>query len=136
MNAIDPWLAGDSPRQERFLELLASIRQKLTTSHVIAELNGLEKARLRLHGAELNRFWSGTIDLLTQWNLDEQLIRLLDVAQRTELAMTRVGLIDSGVIELARRHGCLLITEDERTLAPLALGLCVDCQLVKQIVSG
>ncbi len=134
MKAIDPWLADGRSRQEQFLILLASIREKSTTSHVIAELNGLEKSRLGLYGPELNRFWSGSIDLLMRWNLDEELVRMLDVARQTELSLIRVGLVDAGVIELARRHGCLLITQDEGNLAPLAWELGVDCQLVRQMV--
>jgi len=134
MKVIDPYLAEASSRQEQFLALLTSIREKLTTSHVIAELNGLQNSRLRLRERELERFWSGTVDLLTQWDLDEQLIRLLDVARRTELSMTRVGLIDAGIIELAQRHGCLLITQDEKTLASVAWRLGVDCRLVKQML--
>ena len=133
MHEGNPWLADGPSRQEQFLILLASIRRN-STSHVIAELNGLEKSRLALYGPELERFWSESIDLLTQWNLDEALVRMLDLARQTELSLIRIGVIDAGVIELARRHGCLLMTEDERTLAPLAWELGVDCQLVRQML--
>ena len=101
---------------------------------MIAELNGLERSRLRLVGLELESFWSAGIDLFMQWNLDEELVRMLDLARQTELSVTRIGLIDSGVIELARKHGCLLITQDEKTLAPLAWQLGVYCKLVRQMV--
>jgi rRNA-processing protein FCF1 len=134
IKCVDSWLIADVSRQEQFLNLLASIRHKLTTSHVIAELNGLERSKLDLFGAERQSFWANSIDLLTQWSLDEELVRMLDLARRTELHVTRIGLIDAGVIELARARGCVLITQDERTLAPHAWELGVDCRLVKQIV--
>ena len=55
--------------QQQFLELLRSIREKLTTSHVIAELNGLEKVRLGLYGDGRLEFWRTSIDLLIQWEI-------------------------------------------------------------------
>ena len=122
--------------QQRFLELLGSIREKLTTSHVIAELNGLEKSRLRLYGYGRLDFWRTSIDLLIQWDIDETLIRLLDLAsdESFRACLPEIGAIDTGLIQLALRHECVLITEDERTLAPEAWTRGVDCRLVKQLV--
>lgn len=122
--------------QKQFLELLSSIDEKLTTSHVIAELQGLERARLRLYGNEHLNFWRESLDLLLQWNIDEKLIRLLDMAANQDFRdlIPELGLVDTGLIELAREHGCPLITQDERTLFPRALALGVDCRLVKQLV--
>src|ERR1700761_6106313 len=51
IRSVDPWLIADVSRQEQFLNLLASLRHKLTTSYVIAELNGLERSKLDLSGA-------------------------------------------------------------------------------------
>jgi rRNA-processing protein FCF1 len=123
--------------QRRFLELLGSIREKLTTSHVVAELSGLERSRLHLYGDGLLDFWRTSIDLLTQWDVDERLIRLLDIAgnETFQRCIPRIGLIDTALIHLALRNECVLITQDERTLAPEALTRGVDCRLVKQLVS-
>ena len=122
--------------QRQFLELLRSIRQKLTTSHVIAELNGLEKSRLRLYGDGRREFWRTSIDLLVQWDLDERLIRLLDLASDESFreCLPDIGAADTGLIHLALRHECVLITEDERTLAREAWTRGVECRLVKQLV--
>ena len=116
----EPLLIRD--HQEQFLNLLASIREKLTTSHAIGEIHGLAKARLNLSGDDRLNFWRASIDLLTQWKLDEQLIRLLDMASRGELKerLLDIGIVDSGPIELAAQNGCVLITQDERTLAARA----------------
>lgn len=125
-----------SPAQRAFLELLQSIRSKLTTSHVMAEVSGLSTSRLNLDRDERRSFWRASIDLLTQWDMDETLIRLLDLAAIPEFqtCLPDIGATDTGLIQLALRHGCVLITEDERTLAPQAWGRGVDCQLVKQLL--
>ena len=119
-----------------FLDLLSSVKEKLTTSHVIGELQGLEKSRLNLHEDNHVNFWRSSIHLLTQWNLDENLIRLIDLASHESLgsSLPRIGPSDAGLIELALRHDCVLITQDERTLAPEAWRVGLDCRLVKQLV--
>jgi len=129
----DPLLIRE--QQEQFLDMLAAIREKLTTSHVVAELQGLAKARLKLSGDDRLGFWRNSIELLVQWNLDEQLIRLLDLASREEakLRLPEIGIVDAGLIELAARDNCPLITNDGR-LAGRALADHVDCQLVKQLI--
>ena len=126
----------DTTAQQRFLEVLGSIGEKLTTSHAIAELNGLEKSRLGLHGDSLRDFWRTSIDLLTQWDIDEKLVRLLDIAsgESFQECLPGIGLIDTALIHLALQHECVLITQDEKTLAPAALSRGVDCRLVKQLV--
>ncbi len=50
--------------QEQFLWLLAAIPDKLTTSHVIAEIQGHVNSA-NLYGDDLFNFWQATIDLLT-----------------------------------------------------------------------
>ena len=118
----------------RFLNLLASIPQKLTTSHVLGEVNGLVNVRLGLREPELGRFWDGSIDLLTQWNLDERLIQFLVFARESGSQIKRVGLVDTGLIRLAQENGCPLITGDEKTLAPLAHEQGVDCHLLRNLL--
>jgi len=126
----------DRGAQEEFLLLITSIDEKLTTSHAIAELLGLEKTRLGLYGDDLANFWRASVELLLLWNIDEKLVRLLDLARddRFQTRLPVIGFVDTGLIELAFRSGCALITEDEGTLAPLARQLQVECHLVKQLV--
>ena len=123
--------------QRLFLEAIASIREKLTTSHVMAELNGLEKVRLGLYGDGRLAFWRTSIDLLVQWDIDERLIRLLDLAsdESFRACLPEIGAIDTGLIQMALQHECVLITEDERTLAREAWTRGVDCRLVKDLVA-
>ena len=122
--------------QQSFMDLLKSITVKLTTSHVIAELHGLQKARLGLKAAELESFWSGSIQLLRLWNIDENLVRLLDMATDPELLkyIPIIGLVDAGIIELASSRQCGVITQDERTLSTFAHHRSVRCWQVKELV--
>lgn len=122
--------------QRLFLQLLDSIHEKLTTSHAIAELYGLEKRALRLYGPDLYTFWQSSIDLFVQWRIEETLIRLLDLASHDSLriCLPEIGVTDTGLIDLATRHGCVLITRDARTLAREAYSRQVDCRLVNELV--
>jgi len=126
--------SGNGRRQ--FLALLASIPEKLTTSHVMAELYGLEKRSLKLYPLDLHEFWRTSIDLLVQWRIDETLVRLLDPASHASLRMClpEIGVTDTGLIDLAARHGCVPITSDARTLAREAHIRQVDCRLVRQLI--
>lgn len=123
--------------QLAFLDLMRSIPDKLTTSHAVAELHNLERSRLKLYGPALEIFWRTSVSLLRDWNLDERLVQLLEIAAQQGLAplIPDIGLVDTGLIELARRNECVLITQDERTLARRAWELGVDCRLVKQLIS-
>jgi len=125
---------GTSQRQ--FLRLIASIREKLTTSHVIAELYGLEIRLLKLKPPNLSVFLRDSIDLLRYWGIDEKLVRLLDLALNDGLStrLPEIGVTDTGLIDLASRHGCVLITRDARTLYIEAHRHHVDCRLVNQLV--
>jgi rRNA-processing protein FCF1 len=122
--------------QRRLLALLSSIRDKLTTPHVIAELGGLGKSRLKLYGADRIAFWRTSIDLLIQWQIDERLVRLLDLAAEKsfQACLPDIGTTDTALIQLALQHECVLITEDERTLAREAWRQGVDCRLVTQLI--
>ncbi len=126
--------AHPSARTEA-LSLLNSISVKLTTSHVIAEVNSLVTKRLKIREADLTRFWSGSIELLTLWNLDERMIQLLDLAGDAVEHIIRVGIVDTGLIRLAQQHGYILITNDEKTLAPLAWEQGVDCHILRNLLS-
>ena len=123
--------------QMLFLELVRSVRVKLTTSHAIAELSGLIMRRLNLYGDGRLDFWRTSIDLLVQWDIDESLIRLMDLASSPSLqaCLPDIGVTDTGLIQMALQHECVLITEDERTLAQQAWTNGVDCHLVKHLIA-
>jgi hypothetical protein len=97
------------------MQVLASIPIRLTTSHAIGEVNGLTNSKLDLRGPHLSIFWERSTELLTLWNLGERLIEFRDLARREAPAFPRAGIVDTGLVDLAFREGCVLITNDERT---------------------
>jgi hypothetical protein len=137
LQTIDEDIRRSSSMQQACLELFRSIRYVLTTSHVIGEIQGLQTSRLRLKGEDFQRFWLGTMELLALSKLDERLLRLVeDGFQREDVRhnVSEIGPTDAGLIELALREGCMLLTDDQRTLAPLAYRLGVDCRIFKPML--
>ncbi len=88
---------------------------------------------MKLDEEERKRFWSVSSEYLGRLGLDEQLITLLEMSQRSETRawIGIIGPTDTGLIELARSGGHLLLTDDEKTLSKQAWDLGVDCRLVR-----
>src|ERR1700680_1665803 len=124
----------NSPRlQEACLNLFESIRSVLTTSHVIGEVQGLQN----LTGEDFKSFWLVSMELLALKGLDENLLRLIeDMFDREGVRhnVAEVGPTDAGLIELARREGCVLLTDDQRTLGQLAHRLGIDCRSFRKLL--
>ena len=77
------------------------------------------------------------MELLAAKGLDERLLCLIeDMFHRDDVRnnVAQIGPTDAGLIELARREGCVLLTDDERTLAPLAYRFHVDCRIFKKVL--
>jgi rRNA-processing protein FCF1 len=123
--------------EERYLNLFKSIKSMMTSSHVIGELQGLQNSRLKFDGNDLRRFWLFGMEFMRARNLEEAFVRLLDMEERDYLreSVCRLGPTDTGLIEIARREGCVLLTDDERTLARLAWEQGIDCRLMKQVIA-
>ncbi len=68
-------------------------------------------------------------NLLALSNFDERLLRLIEDGFQHANArhnISKIGPTDAGLIELALREGCILLTDDQRTLMPLAHSLAVE----------
>ena len=133
--ALQPYLRDDDWRQELYLKRFKGIRNLLTTSHVIGELQGLSK-RLRLDENDRKHFWLLAMSTLQQRNLEEELVRLLYLYERDDLREPAClfGPTDVGLMDLAKRNGCVLVTE-ERGLRDLARGRNVICYLLEEWLS-
>jgi hypothetical protein len=128
---VADYLRNEPRRRQAFIELFRSIREINTTSHVIGELQGLQKLR----DVEQKGFWLSSMNWLAEKKLDEKLVRLLDLrGNPLEESLYRIGPCDTGLVELARREGATLLTDDRRTLAPFALNLGVDCRVVEDML--
>lgn len=134
---IAAYLRQDEHRQVAFMQLFDSIPVILTTSHVIGELQGLQT----LKGEYQKGFWTHAMQWLSAKGLDERLVRLIDLYQdeSLRLAVGEVGSTDTGLVSLARQVGCftpdkVLLTDDRRTLAPLARQQQVYCYVVEDLL--
>jgi rRNA-processing protein FCF1 len=123
--------------EEKYLNLFKGIKSLMTTSHVIGELQGLQRSRLKFDGNDLRRFWLLGMEFMRARKIEETLVRLLDMESKQYLreSVCSLGPTDTGLIELARKEGCVLLTDDERTLANQAWEQGIDCQLMKTILA-
>lgn len=119
--------------QEGYLELFTSIRTVVTTSHVIGELQGLWKSRVNRKGDDLRLFWQRSMEFFMEKNLNEELLRLLDLQGREESceAVCALGPADAGLIDLAQRERCSVVTDDW-DLAQRLRSKNVDCFLTQE----
>lgn len=138
LSSLDTELRASEGRQQAYLLMMSSIGVPLITSHVVGELQGLQTSRLGLKDHNLRFFWLHSLEYLLERNLDERLLRLLDMYGRADLreAVCNIGPADAGLIDLALSVGCPLLTDDERTLAWRAWQAGVDCRLVRQIIGA
>lgn len=133
MGRIHASIRESASLQQSCMSLFGSIRSVLTTSHVIGEIQGLQK----LTGDDLRNFWLNSMELLAAKQFDEKLLCLIeDMFNRDDVRnnVGKIGPTDAGLIELARREGCVLLTDDERTLAPLAYRFHVDCRIFRTVL--
>jgi rRNA-processing protein FCF1 len=131
-NKLSNHLVSSKRRQAAFAQLFGEITTVLTTSHVIGEIQGLQG----LKDQDRRGFWLCAITWLREKNTDEALIRLLDMSKEVSSreAIYRIGPTDAGLIDLARREGTVLLTDDRRTLAPMAWRQGIDCRLVEMLI--
>jgi hypothetical protein len=130
-SGLELYLINSHVKQENFLLFFQSIDTVLTTSHVIAELHGLRF----LKGQAQIDFWCCAITLLKKKVLSEELVRLLELDSNGLCRkIGEIGPTDIALTELARSQGCILLTEDRRTLAPWAWSQGVDCRVVQEII--
>jgi rRNA-processing protein FCF1 len=128
---ISEFLRGRTDLQADLLELFRSIPTLLTTSYVIAEVNGLS---LKLKGIDKQEFWRTGMLWLKEGPIDERFARLLDMEAQRDLRepICQIGPVDTGLIKLAQEEGCCLLTDDQGTLAQHAWRRGVDCKVVAQ----
>jgi len=134
-NALTDYLRYDFPAQRKLLGLFDSIQEILITSHVVGELTGLHNARTKL---PLGEFWLSSVKYLARKKVDERLLRLVEICDSDEglKSVSEIGPTDSGLINLARREQCVLLTDDDKTLARRAwnMGLGDQCKLVRNLL--
>ena len=123
---------GDPTRQRSFLKLFESIRQLFTTSHVIGELKSRHKVPKEIQ----QDFWTSAMDFLAGKGLSEELVALLELKMhpRSRMIVCAAGPTDAGLMELAARRKCALLTDDRRLFAWMRLYPGLDVQLVENVL--
>jgi predicted nucleic acid-binding protein len=104
-------------RQGDYLQFFDSINQILFTSHVIGELKSRESKRLP---PQLYReFWLSSMDYLKRKHADEKLLALLSMHEDEFFRdiVCSLGPVDAGLVALAKKENCVLLTDDGRLLS-------------------
>lgn len=114
------------------VQLFDGIQTIMTSSHVIAEIQGLQGFTGNLH----REFWLFAMTWLTSKRLDERLIHLLELNRNPQFrnSVSEIGPTDTTLLEIALRERTVLLTDDGRTLAPKAWTQRIDCRLVETLL--
>jgi hypothetical protein len=128
---ISPYLRARS-EQASMVDLFDGIQIIMTSSHVIGELQGLQ----RLKRGYQRDFWLFAMRWLSEKGLDEQLVCLLDLNadSRWQNSICEIGPTDTGLLEIAFREGAVLLTDDKDTLARSGWAQGIDCRLVETLL--
>ncbi len=107
-----PGYIGDPTAEASFRSLFRSIRKLFITSHVIGELRSRYRVRQNIH----REFWLSAMKTLSDRGLNEELLALLEMYKNDALRqiVSISGPIDAGLVALANREGCALLTDDAR----------------------
>jgi len=107
-----PKYITDPTTERAFLAFLDSIKEVLTTSHVIGQI----KSRRALAPDIYREFMLSSMDFLSRKGLSERLVTLLSMREddNSRRLICTVGPTDAGLVTLARQENCLLLTDDNR----------------------
>ena len=129
---VSDYLLNNPAYQRNFLDLFQSIRKVMFTSHVIAEIQRLAQQQDNY----IREFWQNAFVFLREKKVDEQLIKILSLAEKPEAELVgEIGPTDTALIELARREKCCLLTDDRRTLGAKASVRGVKCVFPEEVLT-
>lgn len=130
---LDECLDNNPDAQRNFRNLLAGAKEILITSHVIGEI----KSRTYVSGGRLHTiYWQSWMNFLDKHNVAEKLITLreMNADERLRGIVRLVGPTDAGVVALANREDCSVLTHDSRMYDWLRSFPEVVIELVKNAV--
>jgi predicted nucleic acid-binding protein len=126
---------------ERWLTLFQSVRARLTTQHVIAELYGL-RGKLDLTDEDASRYWQRWTQFLVQHEVEQRSCTLDEIQASRGFAElnARLGPTDAGLILLARNEGgtlgqeAVILATDDGELYAEARHVGVRSELLPNLV--
>ena len=102
-------------RDDYLARFSKEIRPLRTTAHVIAEIQGLAETRVGLYSQDLCSFWRHSFDFLLGKDLDESLVRLIELRELNRI-VCEIGVIDTALIHLTHKEGGILLSTDRRLI--------------------
>lgn len=114
LHGVPPYIT-DPTSERNFLDFFHSIKEVLTTSHVIGQI----KSRHKLPPDIYRDFLLCAMKFLSEKGLDERLVTLLGLYEQEDSRqmMCSLGPTDAGLVALARQENCALLTDDSGLLA-------------------
>lgn len=129
---LHPCLADNPTSKRNFRTLLDSIEEIMITSHVIGEIRSGSHIPQDLHAI----YWQGCLDFFDAHNVSEMLVTLRDLNSDEGLRqiVRTFGPTDAGLVALANRERCLLLTHDGRLYTWLGAFPQMKIELVENLV--
>lgn len=113
---LTDYLERDPRLQQRLLDLLDTIEEIVITPNVIGEIRSKRYLKpISLHKA----YWENCMEFFRRHNVREVLVPLSDLEQNegTKRLTCEFGPTDAGLMVLASREKCSLLTNDDRWYA-------------------
>lgn len=131
-SGLRPYL-NDPQNASNFHTLLERVEEFLITPHVIGEIRSETHVYPEHHAA----YWRQSMDFLERRNFSEKLITVAELNQSEALRriVCAVGPTDAGLVALASREQCVLLTDDGRLYNWLGAFPDMEIQLVENLVS-
>ena len=125
-----PSYLGDPTAEAAFSALISNIRKLMITSHVIGELRNRYRIPSEIHA----EFWKCAMAFFAEKQVDERLITLFEMytSEPMRIVVTVAGPIDAGLVALAQRERCVLLTDDNRLLSWMDKSAGIE--LVKNVI--
>lgn len=130
---LTDFLERDPLKRKRFLQLLDNIGEMIITSHVIGEIRRERYVNPPdFHAA----YWSHCLEFFSRHNVREELVTLADLNrdEKTKQIVCEFGPVDAGLMVLANREKCYLLTNDDNWYGVLGIFGNLEIKLIKNLL--
>lgn len=111
VSPLTGFLRSDPRRQRQFMALLDSIEEIVVTSNVVGEMRSERYSKpAEFHAA----YWKNCFQFFKRHHIREELVPLADLEkdERIRELVYKIGPTDTGLMVLANRERCALLTND------------------------
>jgi len=135
LSPLTDFLRYDVRRQRQYLELLGSIEEIVITSNVVGEIRSERYSKPEdLHEA----YWGNCLDFFRRHQIREELVSLSDLEKNegTRKLVCQLGPTDAGLMVLADREECFLLTNDDRWYSWQSVFRNLEVRLIKHMLDS